>query len=117
MLVCFTASSAFSQNSDRAKKQGLTKNNLADAKDGLQQKKENATKTMYTCAMHPEVVQEKPGKCPSCGMTLEQKSMDKMDYTCPMHKQVMQDKSGKCPQCKMKLVKNELPKKENAPKK
>jgi hypothetical protein len=21
----------------------------------------------YTCAMHPEVVQDKPGKCPKCG--------------------------------------------------
>ena len=24
----------------------------------------------YTCPMHPEVVQPKPGKCPKCGMTL-----------------------------------------------
>ena len=28
-----------------------------------------ATKT-YTCAMHPEVRSDKPGKCPKCGMTL-----------------------------------------------
>ena len=24
----------------------------------------------YTCSMHPEVVMNKPGKCPKCGMTL-----------------------------------------------
>jgi Cu2+-exporting ATPase len=24
----------------------------------------------YTCPMHPEVVQDKPGNCPKCGMTL-----------------------------------------------
>lgn len=24
----------------------------------------------YTCAMHPEVVTERPGKCPKCGMQL-----------------------------------------------
>ena len=24
----------------------------------------------YTCSMHPEVVQDKPGKCPKCGMKL-----------------------------------------------
>ncbi len=24
----------------------------------------------YTCTMHPEVVMNKPGKCPKCGMTL-----------------------------------------------
>ncbi len=24
----------------------------------------------YTCTMHPEVVMDKPGKCPKCGMKL-----------------------------------------------
>src|SRR5207245_3247494 len=24
----------------------------------------------YTCVMHPEVVQDHPGKCPKCGMEL-----------------------------------------------
>jgi rubrerythrin len=27
-------------------------------------------KTVYTCPMHPEVRQDRPGKCPKCGMTL-----------------------------------------------
>ena len=27
--------------------------------------------TLYTCPMHPEVVQEGPGSCPKCGMALE----------------------------------------------
>jgi hypothetical protein len=27
----------------------------------------------YTCPMHPEVVQDKPGKCPKCGMELVEK--------------------------------------------
>jgi Cu+-exporting ATPase len=27
--------------------------------------------TLYTCPMHPEVVQEGPGACPKCGMALE----------------------------------------------
>ncbi len=26
--------------------------------------------TKYTCPMHPQIVQDKPGKCPLCGMTL-----------------------------------------------
>jgi len=28
----------------------------------------------YTCSMHPEVVQNSPGKCPKCGMALEAKN-------------------------------------------
>ncbi len=27
----------------------------------------------YTCSMHPEVVQDKPGSCPNCGMKLIEK--------------------------------------------
>ena len=27
--------------------------------------------TVYTCPMHPEVRQDRPGNCPKCGMTLE----------------------------------------------
>lgn len=26
--------------------------------------------TRYSCSMHPEVVSDKPGKCPKCGMNL-----------------------------------------------
>ncbi len=32
----------------------------------------SATKT-YTCSMHPEVISDKPGKCPKCGMELIEK--------------------------------------------
>lgn len=28
------------------------------------------TSKKYTCTMHPEVVMNKPGKCPKCGMDL-----------------------------------------------
>ncbi len=35
------------------------------------QKSETAVK--YTCPMHPDVVQDKPGDCPKCGMKLVEK--------------------------------------------
>src|ERR1035437_4742794 len=30
----------------------------------------DAAKTLYTCGMHPQVVQPTPGNCPICGMNL-----------------------------------------------
>ena len=34
---------------------------------------EITAKTMYTCTMHPEVVEDHPGNCPKCGMKLVEK--------------------------------------------
>ena len=31
--------------------------------------------TIYTCPMHPQIEQNKPGNCPICGMTLEPKNI------------------------------------------
>jgi len=61
--------------------------------------------------MHSEVVQDKSGKCPKCGMTLVMKETGKDQYTCPMHPEVTQDKSGKCPKCGMNLVQKTTDKK------
>ncbi len=65
--------------------------------------------TTYTCPMHPQVKQPKPGKCPICGMDLvpmkkKPPTADATTYTCPMHPQVKQPKPGKCPICGMDLV-------------
>ncbi|OCX52748.1 hypothetical protein BEL04_13830 [Mucilaginibacter sp. PPCGB 2223] len=37
-------------------------------------KKAKPAKVQYTCTMHPEVLSDKPGKCPKCGMTLVKKA-------------------------------------------
>lgn len=41
--------------------------------DTTRTKKVKPTKVQYTCTMHPEVLSDKPGKCPKCGMTLVKK--------------------------------------------
>ncbi|MBC7508671.1 MAG: hypothetical protein H7320_07985, partial [Ferruginibacter sp.] len=33
-------------------------------------KQKMTTSKKYTCTMHPEVMMDKPGKCPKCGMKL-----------------------------------------------
>jgi transcription initiation factor IIE alpha subunit len=78
------------------------------SKDTMQMKMDG---TKYTCPMHSEVVKNKPGKCPKCGMTLVEKKMEMSKYTCTMHPEVVKNKPGKCPKCDMKLVSMKMGKK------
>jgi Cu+-exporting ATPase len=61
----------------------------------------------FTCPMHPEVRQNKPGPCPKCGMALESlnisQARSKTEYTCPMHPEIVLDAPGNCPICGMAL--------------
>ena len=45
---------------------------LSNQKTVTKNQNTEATKT-YTCSMHPEVISDKPGKCPKCGMELIEK--------------------------------------------
>ncbi|MBX2800494.1 MAG: copper-translocating P-type ATPase [Myxococcales bacterium] len=61
---------------------------------------------IHTCPMHPEVQNEGPGDCPSCGMGLEPAELGPVsttEWTCPMHPEVVQDGPGDCPKCGMAL--------------
>jgi len=62
VAILFAATSVFAAHSPIA---------LADTS---KTKKVKPAKVQYTCTMHPEVISNKPGKCPKCGMTLIKKT-------------------------------------------
>jgi hypothetical protein len=61
----------------------------------------------YTCPMHPEIVTDKPGNCPKCGMTLVEKTDTKQGGMHKMHdmkkmKNMQDTTKMKCDSAKMK---------------
>ncbi len=84
---------------------------------------------VYTCPMHPEIREYKPGACPKCGMALESvvaksasvpissesplpsasmkeaspEKHEAVEYTCPMHPEIVRKSPGACPICGMSL--------------
>lgn len=80
---------------------------------------------VFTCPMHPEVLSDKRGNCPKCGMNLVPKGQHTSEshshsqhtkitdphssfqnlqkYSCPMHPHITRDGPGKCPLCGMNL--------------
>jgi hypothetical protein len=52
----------------------------------------------YTCPMHPEVLEDKPGSCHICKMPLEPTRIDtELNYSCPDHPAYIGQKPGICP--------------------
>ena len=44
-----------------------------DVKRSDEEKKTETPVEIYTCSMHPDIIRDKPGKCPICGMELVKK--------------------------------------------
>jgi len=65
MAVAGIAALALGGCTDSSKNDTSTQTNQAAQKD--------AKTVQYTCSMHPEVLQEKQGDCPKCGMKLVEK--------------------------------------------
>jgi len=84
---------------------GLVQLGAARPKPAAQPLSRKAGAAKYFCPMCPEVVSDKPGSCPKCGMALEPELQigTKTEYSCPMHPEVVSDKPGFCPKCGMAL--------------
>jgi FtsP/CotA-like multicopper oxidase with cupredoxin domain len=62
----------------------------------------------YACPMHPDVIQDEPGRCPKCGMKLLAIEDAPITYACPMHPEVTSEQADRCPKCGMKLIPAQL---------
>lgn len=82
----------------------------AQIHEAQNEEKEQLSKR-YVCPMHPEVVRDNPGKCPICGMKLQEEKQD--EYYCPMHPDYVSKNPGKCPKCGMRLKKDGKNRSEN----
>ena len=73
----------------------------------------DAEHQLWTCGMHPNVIQDEPGTCPICQMDLvplrHEPSPPATEtaapvWTCPMHDVISEPEAGECPICGMDLV-------------
>jgi Cu(I)/Ag(I) efflux system membrane fusion protein/cobalt-zinc-cadmium efflux system membrane fusion protein len=68
---------------------------------------------LWTCGMHPNVIEQEPGTCPICQMDLVPVNHDgshspeaevAASWTCPAHEVISETESGTCPICGRDLV-------------
>lgn len=86
-IVCATLLGVTSES--HAQEKGKQNEGVSSERSPLDKQQEQS-KVSYYCPMHPEVVSNKAGKCPKCGMNLEKKestgskvkSEMKMDSMC-----------------------------------
>ncbi|MBL8823765.1 MAG: heavy metal translocating P-type ATPase, partial [Planctomycetia bacterium] len=80
-------------------------------------RKHEAHPGKYTCPMCPDVAEDKPGPCPTCGMALDPPlvASGTVKYTCPMHPEIVRDGPGSCPICGMALEPMEVSAEETNP--
>lgn len=55
LMMVFSAASIHAQTNKQSKVRSTKQKHIA---------------RQYTCSMHPEIIRNKPGKCPKCGMKL-----------------------------------------------
>ncbi|MBP7654877.1 hypothetical protein KA977_15765 [Candidatus Dependentiae bacterium] len=74
-IIFFTAAVLFliltnKKNKSKSNNTSSVKSSHKIIKELQDESNEQATNETFTCPMHPEVVRDRPGKCPKCGMEL-----------------------------------------------
>lgn len=66
------------KNDTHTQHEGMTgmENMKMDDKDENMNTSAAKEKVPYTCSMHPEIIRDKPGNCPICGMQLVKKESE-----------------------------------------
>jgi Cu(I)/Ag(I) efflux system membrane fusion protein/cobalt-zinc-cadmium efflux system membrane fusion protein len=61
---------------------------------------------LWTCGMHPQVLESEPGQCPICRMNLTPVAQEDSAeaWTCSMCPEVRESGPGQCPMCGMDLI-------------
>ena len=62
---------------------GCDKNTNKDSSGSEHNHAKETVKSYYTCSMHPQIKQDKPGKCPICHMNLTKVEVDDSDEEAP----------------------------------
>ncbi len=64
------------KTTDHSQLQAMEQDTIAALSAHQHQVGDSAKADVYTCSMHPQIIRDKPGKCPICGMELVKKSTD-----------------------------------------
>ena len=97
---------------------GLRSHEAAESSDTAAESTEQGQ--LWTCGMHPQVIQDEPGQCPICGMDLTPMkgssehehgssdstadTSDPQEWVCPDHSSMVEDSPGTCPIDGLELV-------------
>ncbi len=106
-FCCLGCQKKFSQNPKAYLTKPHTTSHTKHIKPQKHSQSQNTKGKIYSCPMHPQVKQPKPGDCPKCGMSLELLETgapaSATEWVCPMHPEVVRNRPGDCPKCGMAL--------------